>query len=203
MRPAQMCGKGNKTMTDTTRSSVPRKILVGGKWIESRSARFESVTDPTTNEVIGRVPLCSKSETDAAIEAAAKAFEIWRDVPAPRRAAILFKYQNILLREQNNLAHLVSQEHGKVLSDAAGSVRRGIDMVEFATGVPSLMQGAHPGRCLIADGLPLLAPTAWSVRCNMPVQFPGYGSHVVRAHRHRLRKRLRFETVGKDPAHFA
>lgn len=128
-------------MTVTTRNTTPRRILVGGKWVQSQSARIGSVTDPTTNEVIGRVPLCSKSETDAAVEAAAKAFETWRDVPAPRRAAILFRYQNILLREQGNLARLVSQEHGKVLSDATGSVRRGIDMVEFATGVPSLMQG--------------------------------------------------------------
>jgi hypothetical protein len=75
-------------MTQTTRNSIPRRILVGGKWIESQSARFGSVTDPTTNEVIGRVPLCSKSDTDAAIEAAAKAFETWRDVHADRKSVV-------------------------------------------------------------------------------------------------------------------
>lgn len=119
----------------------PRPIWVGGQWIQSRAARFEDVTDPTTNAVIARVPMAEAEDVDAAVCAALNAFPAWRDTPSPRRAALMFELQRILLREQDDLARLVSQEHGKVVSDAKGSVRRAIDMVEFACGIPTLLQG--------------------------------------------------------------
>ena len=125
-------------MTQSQQDPSPRKVLIGGKWVESLASRFGPVTDPTSNTVIARVPMCGASDVAAAVEAAAKAFATWSDVPPPKRAAVMFKFQNLLLAEQDNLARLVSQEHGKVLSDAAGSVRRGIDMVEFACSIPSL-----------------------------------------------------------------
>jgi malonate-semialdehyde dehydrogenase (acetylating)/methylmalonate-semialdehyde dehydrogenase len=124
-----------------SQQSSTRKILIGDQWLEAPGRPFSPVTDPTTNQEIAKVPVCGAAEVGAAVTAAAKAFETWRDVPAPKRAAILFQFQNILIKHQDELARLVTQEHGKVLSDAMGSVRRGLDMVEFACGVPALMQG--------------------------------------------------------------
>jgi len=118
-----------------------QKILVGGEWIDSNSERFEEITDPTTNDVIAHVPLCGEDEINKVIQVAKEAFPAWRDTPVAKRAAYFFKLQQILIREQENIAEIISKEHGKVFSDAMGSIRRGIDIVEFAAGMPTLLQG--------------------------------------------------------------
>lgn len=120
------------------------KILhhfINGQKVEGTSGRFGDVFNPATGAVSARVPLASSSETADAIEVAAGAFPDWRDTPPLRRARILFRFKELLDAHQEELAELVSSEHGKVLSDARGSVIRGIEVVEFATGAPNFLKG--------------------------------------------------------------
>ena len=114
---------------------------INGQKAEGTSGRFGDVFNPATGEVASRVPLASSSETANAIEVAAAAFPDWRDTPPLRRARILFRFKELLDTNLDELAKLVSAEHGKVLSDARGSVIRGIEVVEFATGAPNFLKG--------------------------------------------------------------
>ena len=114
---------------------------INGQKAEGTSGRFGDVFNPATGEVASRVPLASSSETSNAIEVAAAAFPDWRDTPPLRRARILFRFKELLDTNLDELAKLVSSEHGKVLSDARGSVIRGIEVVEFATGAPNFLKG--------------------------------------------------------------
>ena len=114
---------------------------INGQKVEGTSGRFGDVFNPATGEVAARVPLASSSETASAIEAAAAAFPDWRNTPPLRRARVLFRFKELLDANLDELAQLVSSEHGKVFSDARGSVIRGIEVVEFATGAPNLLKG--------------------------------------------------------------
>ncbi len=114
---------------------------VNGVHVAGTSGRYGDVYDPADGSVKARVPLASASETAAAVEAAAAAFPAWRDTPPLRRAAVLFRFKELLDRHLDELAQLVSAEHGKVLDDARGSVTRGIEVVEFACGAPHLLKG--------------------------------------------------------------
>ena len=114
---------------------------VNGQKVEGTSGRFGDVFNPAIGEIAARVPLASSSETASAIEAAAAAFPDWRNTPPLRRARVLFRFKELLDANLDELAQLVSSEHGKVLSDARGSVIRGIEVVEFATGAPNLLKG--------------------------------------------------------------
>jgi len=114
---------------------------VNGTRVDGTSGRFGDVYNPATGEVAARVPLASAAETAGVIEAAAAAFPAWRDTPPLRRAAVLFRFKELLDRNLDELAQLVAQEHGKVLNDARGSVTRGIEVVEFACGAPHLLKG--------------------------------------------------------------
>ena len=115
---------------------------VNGAHVAGHGDRFGDVFNPATGEVAARVPLASAAETAAAIEAAATAFPAWRDTPPLRRAAVLFRFKELLDRHLDDLARLVASEHGKVLNDARGSVTRGIEVVEFACGAPHLLKGS-------------------------------------------------------------
>ena len=120
------------------------KILhhyINGQKVAGTSDRFGDVYNPATGEVAARVPLASANETANAIDVAATAFPDWRDTPPLRRARVLFRFKELLDANLDELAELVSSEHGKVLSDARGSVIRGIEVVEFATGAPNLLKG--------------------------------------------------------------
>ena len=114
---------------------------INGQKVEGQSGRFGDVYNPATGEVSARVPLASSEETAIAIQAAAAAFPEWRDTPSLRRARVLFRFKELLDANLEELAVLVSEEHGKVLSDARGSVIRGIEVAEFATGAPHLLKG--------------------------------------------------------------
>ncbi|NOU94129.1 CoA-acylating methylmalonate-semialdehyde dehydrogenase [Paenibacillus sp. LMG 31456] len=115
---------------------------IGGKWIPSSSEQHELVTNPATEEPLAYVPLSSAEDVQLAVSAANEAFLEWSKVPVPRRARILFKYQNILIQHWDELARLITQENGKSYSEAYGEVQRGIECVEFACGVPTLMMGS-------------------------------------------------------------
>ncbi len=102
---------------------------------------FDDVLEPATGKVLARIPRAGPEEVASAVEAAAGAFPAWRDTPVPERVQILFRYKAILEREREELARLVSRENGKLLDDARGEVRRGIDVVDFACGMPTLLMG--------------------------------------------------------------
>ena len=116
-------------------------LWIGGKEVSSVSGRSGEVFDPATGQVTRRSPFASAAEVDQAVAAARGAFPGWRDTPPLRRARILARFRELLEANRDELARLVTQEHGKTLPDAAGSVQRGIEVVEFASGAPHLLKG--------------------------------------------------------------
>ena len=117
--------------------------FVGGERVAASGNRFGDVFDPASGAVRARVPLASESEVDAAVAAARAAFPDWAGTAPPARARILFRFQMLLRNHLDEIAHIVSSEHGKTLDDARGSVTRGIEVVEFACGIPQLLKGEH------------------------------------------------------------
>jgi malonate-semialdehyde dehydrogenase (acetylating)/methylmalonate-semialdehyde dehydrogenase len=114
---------------------------IGGEWVEDGSAETLPVLNPATGETVARVPLSSPETVDRAARAAQAAFESWRSVPPLERARYMYPLRDLLLKHADELARLVTTEHGKVLADARGSVQRAIENVEVAAGIPSLMMG--------------------------------------------------------------
>ncbi|MEO8307778.1 MAG: CoA-acylating methylmalonate-semialdehyde dehydrogenase [Pseudomonadota bacterium] len=105
--------------------------------------RFADVFNPATGQVSGRVSLAGASEVHGAVAAATRAFPAWSNTPSLRRAHILFRFRELLMQRGADLAAAITREHGKVLADAQGEVTRGIEIVEFACGVPRLLSGVH------------------------------------------------------------
>jgi len=128
-----------------TRSELPLqdrvKMLIGGSWEPSQSARLGSVYNPSNGSVIATVPLCSARDVDRAVQAAAAALPAWAETPVVERARVMFRFRERLSAHAEELASLVTREHGKTLAEARASVHRGIEVVEFACGVPSLIMG--------------------------------------------------------------
>ena len=116
-------------------------ILSCGKWIESSTKRTSDVFNPSSGQVIARVPLCSASEADDVVKAAADAGPGWAATPVVERARVLFKFRELLMQRFDEVARLVTREHGKTLAEARASVQRGVEVVEFACGIPSLLMG--------------------------------------------------------------
>jgi malonate-semialdehyde dehydrogenase (acetylating)/methylmalonate-semialdehyde dehydrogenase len=117
------------------------KNWIGGAWVESASSTTVEVYNPATEEVLALVPLSGKEDVDHAVRSAKTAFKAWSRTPVPRRARILFKYQQLLVEHWEELAQLITLENGKSYNEAYGEVQRGIECVEFAAGAPSLMMG--------------------------------------------------------------
>ncbi|RMF72421.1 MAG: CoA-acylating methylmalonate-semialdehyde dehydrogenase [Planctomycetota bacterium] len=115
--------------------------LIDGAWTEPKTKRFGDVYNPSTGEVIARTPMCSSADVDAAVQAAARAFPGWAETPAVERARIMFRFRELLVAHNEELARLVSREHGKTLAESKGSLLRAMEMVEFAAGLPSLLTG--------------------------------------------------------------
>ncbi|WP_433781520.1 CoA-acylating methylmalonate-semialdehyde dehydrogenase [Actinomycetospora sp. CA-101289] len=114
----------------------------GGAVLKSASDRFGDVTDPATGQVTRQVAFASEDEVAAVIDAAVRAFPLWRDTSLTKRTQILFRFRELLNTRADELAALITAEHGKVLSDAAGEVARGQEVVEFACGMPHLLKGS-------------------------------------------------------------
>ena len=119
------------------------QLWIDGRRTASRSARFGEVYNPAIGMIIRRVPLASREDVESAIAAAKAAFPGWRDTTPLRRSRILNKFRELLETHRDELAQLAGEEHGKTLEDAAGSVQRGIEVVEFAVGAPHLLKGEH------------------------------------------------------------
>lgn len=114
---------------------------INGRVVPGTSARSQEVFNPATGAVTGRVALASATEVDAAVAAGLAAFPAWADTPPIRRARVMFKFLELLNQNKDKLAHMITAEHGKVFTDAQGEVSRGIDIVEFACGIPQLLKG--------------------------------------------------------------
>ena len=125
---------------DLKLDTVP--FWIGGKPVSS-SSRYGDVFNPATGQVTKRVCFANDKTIDEAVKAAAAAFPEWRDTPPLRRARIMQEFLALLKKNQKPLAEIVSDEHGKVLADAMGSVQRGIEVVEFACGIPHLLKGEY------------------------------------------------------------
>jgi malonate-semialdehyde dehydrogenase (acetylating)/methylmalonate-semialdehyde dehydrogenase len=114
---------------------------IGGKLVTSVSTRTQPVYNPSTGEEQARVPLATKAEVEAAIADAQAAFPAWAAQSPMVRARVMFKFKDLIEKHMDELAVLLSSEHGKVVSDAKGSIQRGLEVVEFACGIPHLMKG--------------------------------------------------------------
>jgi malonate-semialdehyde dehydrogenase (acetylating)/methylmalonate-semialdehyde dehydrogenase len=117
-------------------------VWIDGKAVSS-GARYGEVFNPAMGQVTKRVVFCNEDLVDQAVKAAAAAFPAWRDTPPVRRARVMQKFLQLLQDNQKELARIVSEEHGKTLPDALGSVQRGIEVVEFACGIAHLLKGEH------------------------------------------------------------
>jgi len=113
---------------------------INGQVHDSASERFSNVFNPATGEVQARVGLASQKTVDEAVASALKAFPAWSEQSSLRRSRVLFKFKELLDRHHDELAEIISREHGKVFSDAKGEVTRGIEIVEFACGAPNLLK---------------------------------------------------------------
>ncbi|HKJ01320.1 MAG TPA: aldehyde dehydrogenase family protein, partial [Longimicrobiales bacterium] len=114
---------------------------IAGAWTPSRGTETLPVLDPATGEELGRTPLSARIDVDEAVKAAAAAFPAWRATPAVERARVLFRLKALLEENKEELARSLTREHGKILPETRGEIQRGIENVEHACGIPTLMMG--------------------------------------------------------------
>jgi malonate-semialdehyde dehydrogenase (acetylating)/methylmalonate-semialdehyde dehydrogenase len=150
--------------------------FIGGKSVSGKSGRFGDVFDPNTGEVQAKVALASRAEVEAAIANAEAAQPAWAATNPQRRARVMFKFLELIQKEIEPLAKVLSSEHGKVLADAKGDIQRGVEVVEFACGIPHLMKGeytdgAGPGIDLYSMRQPL-GVVAGITPFNFPAMIP-------------------------------
>ena len=150
--------------TSTFSTSLPtdRKLReihhwINGQTLTGSSGRFGEVYNPASGELQARVTLATPAEVDTAVDAAAAAFPEWAAQPSLRRARVLFRFREIFERRLDEVAALLTSEHGKVFSDARGEATRGLEVVEFATGIPQLLKGEFTEQ--VGSGI-----DSWSVR---------------------------------------
>jgi malonate-semialdehyde dehydrogenase (acetylating)/methylmalonate-semialdehyde dehydrogenase len=149
---------------------------INGRQVEGASGRVGPIFDPAVGEQTGQVALASRDEVDRAVQAARAALPAWSAFSPLRRARIMFNFKALLEAHIDELARLVTSEHGKTLEDAKGSVTRGIEVVEFATGIPSLLKGEFsrnvgPGTDLLSFRQPL-GVCAGITPFNFPAMIP-------------------------------
>lgn len=117
------------------------RFYIDGKWELAREGAYHPITNPSTGDVIARVPYAAAGDIDSAARAAHAAFLKWREVPVVDRVQVFYRYKDLLEKNSDELARILSSENGKTLDDARAEVRRAIQMVEVACGMPSLMMG--------------------------------------------------------------
>src|SRR2546430_9932728 len=151
--------------------------FIGGKQVRGENGgRFGDVFNPTTGVLAAKVPLASKAEVERAIAVAKEAFAGWSETSPLARARVMFRFKELIERNMDELALLIASEHGKVLSDAKGSIQRGLEVVEFACGIPHLMKGEFSDN--ISAGMDLysirqpLGVCAGSTPFNFPAMVP-------------------------------
>ena len=119
------------------------KLLINGEFVESRTSEWREVINPATQEVLARVPMATEDEVEAAIAAGRAAFKTWRKTPIGARARIFLKYQQLIREHMKELAALLTAKQGKTLTDAAGDIFRGLEVVEHAASIGNLQLGEY------------------------------------------------------------
>jgi malonate-semialdehyde dehydrogenase (acetylating) / methylmalonate-semialdehyde dehydrogenase len=165
--------------SETDKRETPMKELthfIGGKHVTGTSGRFCDAFEPMTGEVIARVPLASKAEVRAAVENSLAAQPAWAATNPQRRARVLTRFLELVARDIDPLAELLAREHGKTIADAKGDIQRGIEVIEFAIGIPHLMKGeftdsAGPGIDIYSMRQPL-GVVAGITPLNFPAMIP-------------------------------
>jgi len=139
----------NPPQEQATLSGAPKtgtapviKLYIGGRWVESSARTTNEIRNPATDQVIARVPMGGADDVDRAVKAALAAWPAWRATPPVHRVRPLFKFRELLEKHFDDIARTVTREHGKTLDESRSSVRRAVDNVEMACGIPSLMQGS-------------------------------------------------------------
>src|SRR5690606_8785940 len=150
--------------------------FIDGAAFEGASGRFGDVFNPNTGEVQARVQLATVSEMDRAVQSAQAAFEGWSSTNPQRRARVMFEFKRLVEANMDELAELLSSEHGKVIADARGDVMRGLDVIEFSCGIPHALkgeytQGAGPGIDVYSMRQPL-GVVAGITPFNFPAMIP-------------------------------
>ncbi|MBX6425229.1 MAG: CoA-acylating methylmalonate-semialdehyde dehydrogenase [Variibacter sp.] len=150
--------------------------FIDGKGVPGSSGRYGDVFNPNTGEVQARVALASRAEVEKAIASAAAAQPAWAATNPQRRARVLFRFLDLVQREFDSLAALLSSEHGKTIADAKGDIQRGLEVVEFACGIPHLLkgefsEGVGPGIDLYSIRQPL-GVVAGITPFNFPAMIP-------------------------------
>jgi malonate-semialdehyde dehydrogenase (acetylating)/methylmalonate-semialdehyde dehydrogenase len=150
--------------------------FIDGKLVKGTSGRFGDVFNPATGEIQAKVALASRAEMRKAVEAAAKAFPAWSAVNPQRRARVMFNFKSLLEKNMDSLARLLSDEHGKVIADSKGDIQRGLEVIEFACGIPHLQkgeytEGAGPGIDIYSMRQPL-GVVAGITPFNFPAMIP-------------------------------
>ena len=128
-----------------TYTNAPERIghWISGEFRDGTSGHSSDVFDPALGKAVRKVSLASADEVDAAVAAAREAFPAWAATPPQRRARVLFRMQELVGRHSKDLARLITREHGKTLPDAEGEVQRGLEVIEFACGIPHLLNGQY------------------------------------------------------------
>ena len=150
--------------------------FIGGEAVKGASGRFGDVFDPSTGEIQARVPLASKAEMRRAVGIALEEFPKWAGTNPQRRARVMFAFKALLEAHMDELAALLSSEHGKVIADSKGDIQRGLEVVEFACGIPHLIkgeysEGAGPGIDMYSMRQPL-GVVAGITPFNFPAMIP-------------------------------
>ena len=150
--------------------------FINGALVEGTSGRFGDIFNPTTGEVQARVALASRAEMRKAVEIAQDAFHTWAAINPQRRARVLFNFKALIDKHMDELAHMLSSEHGKVIADSRGDVQRGLEVIEFACGIPHLSkgeytEGAGPGIDIYSMRQPL-GVVAGITPFNFPAMIP-------------------------------
>jgi len=146
--------------------------LVGGRAVPGSSGRTAPVFDPATGLVTAEVALASVEEVDAAVAVAVDAQRSWREVPLARRAQVLFAMREAVVRREDELAAVITSQHGKTLADAAGEVQRGLECIEFACGIPDLLKGEFSAQVASGVDVRSLRQPVGVVACITPFNFP-------------------------------
>jgi len=150
--------------------------FVNGQAFNGASGRFGDVFNPNTGEVQARVQFATDGEIDAAVQAAAKAQIGWAATNPQRRARVMFEFKRLIERDMNSLAEILSSEHGKVIADSKGDIQRGLEVIEFACGIPHILkgeytEGAGPGIDVYSMRQPL-GVVAGITPFNFPAMIP-------------------------------
>ena len=175
---------------------------IAGERVDGTSARTAPVFNPATGQETKRVSLASTEEVDGAVQAAKEAFPGWSKTTPMRRARVMFRYLELLEKHENEIAALITEVHGKVMSDAVGEAKRGFEIVEYATGIPHLMADQFTENVgTQVDSWGLRHPRR--MRRHHALQLPRHGAHVDVSGGHRLRKYLRPQAIRKRPLRIA